>query len=90
MQNVTYSPWTLSQQQDKKNTMDDIKLIFGKRLRKLRKTKGISQETLAFDAGLDRTYISSIERGKRNVSIENIARLAKALEVEIHELFTDK
>lgn len=64
----------------------DVKINFGKRLRKLREAEGVSQEALAHDAGLDRTYVSSIERGKRNVSLENIARLAKALGIPISEL----
>jgi transcriptional regulator with XRE-family HTH domain len=67
----------------------EIKSKFGQRLRALRKRIGASQETLAEKAGLDRTYISSIERGKRNVSLENIARLSTALKVEIKDLFTN-
>ena len=68
--------------------MTDIKLKFGKRLRKLREAKGISQEALAHEAGLDRTYVSSVERGKRNVSLKNIERLAKALAVDITDFFS--
>ena len=67
--------------------MPDVKISFGKRLRKLREAKGVSQEALAHDAGLDRTYVSSIERGKRNVSLENIARLSRALGIPMSELF---
>jgi transcriptional regulator with XRE-family HTH domain len=67
----------------------EIKCKFGQRLRALRERMGVSQETLAEKAGLDRTYISSIERGKRNVSLENIARLSTALKVEIKDLFTN-
>jgi transcriptional regulator with XRE-family HTH domain len=67
----------------------EIKSKFGQRLRALRERMGVSQETLAEKAGLDRTYISSIERGKRNVSLENIARLSTALKVEIKDLFTN-
>jgi transcriptional regulator with XRE-family HTH domain len=69
--------------------MPDIKATFGKRLRELRKTKGISQEALAHDAGLDRTYVSSVERGERNISLENIERLALALGVKIKDFFED-
>jgi len=69
--------------------MSDIKLAFGKRLRELREDKGMSQETLAHEAGLDRTYISGVERGKRNISLENIERLALALGVEIKDFFGD-
>jgi len=68
----------------------DIKSTFGKRVRKLRNRLGISQEALAHDAGLDRTYVSSVERGRRNLSLESIERLAKALRVEVRDLFTAK
>jgi transcriptional regulator with XRE-family HTH domain len=60
---------------------------FGKRIRDLRKAQGLSQEELADIANLHRTYIGSIERGEQNVSIDNIARLAKALKVKISTLF---
>jgi len=57
----------------------DPKRIFGDNLKALRTAAGISQEELATRAGLHRTYISSIERGQRNVTIENIFALARAL-----------
>lgn len=69
--------------------MSDIKMTFGKRLRELRETKGMSQELLAYEAGLDRTYVSSVERGKRNISLENIERLAIALGVKVRDFFGD-
>ena len=62
-------------------------LSFGQNLRRLRIERGLSQEELAFRCGLHRTYISSSERGLRNVSLVNIDRLARALDVEICELF---
>ena len=67
----------------------DIKVKFGKQLRHIRIQKGLSQEKLANLAELDRTYIPSIEKGERNISIETIAKLAKALEVEISFFFKD-
>ena len=67
--------------------MPDIQITFGNRIRELRQAKGISQEELAEKAGLDRTYISSVERGKRNISLLNIERLAKALGVKPRQLF---
>lgn len=68
--------------------MDEALLLknFGDRVRALRLELGVSQEKLAFDCGLDRTYISGIERGKRNVSLVNIHRVAEALGVSASDL----
>ncbi len=60
----------------------DVKVLFGERVREFRLRLGISQEELADRAQLDRTYVSSLERGHRNVALENICRLAVALEVD--------
>jgi len=59
----------------------------GKRLRELRKAAGLSQEELGFKAGIHRTYIGSVERGEQNVSVDNIHKLAKALNVSVSKLF---
>ena len=66
----------------------NIKLRFGQRLRELRQARGLSQEELAFRSGLHRTYVSSAERGARNVALVNLEKLAKALDVDICELFS--
>lgn len=66
----------------------DIKLSVGKRVKELRSKLGISQEEFADLAGLDRTYITSVECGKRNISIVNIEKLARALKVSLAEFFT--
>jgi len=68
----------------------DIKKKFGKQLRKLRLEKGLSQEALALKADLDRTYIPSIEKGERNVSITVVEKIAKALDVKIATLFNEQ
>lgn len=60
--------------------------ILAKNLRSIRQGKGLSQEALADLAGLHRTYIGSVERGERNISIDNIERLAKALACEVTDL----
>jgi len=60
---------------------------YGDRLRKLRQAKGISQEAFADRCGLDRTYISGIERGRRNLSLVNIEVVAKALGISIAKFF---
>lgn len=67
----------------------DIRKKFGKRIKVLRLQKNItSQMALANKSGLDRTYVGGIERGERNVALDNIAKLAKALGVEIADLFS--
>jgi transcriptional regulator with XRE-family HTH domain len=60
----------------------DPKKKFGERIRYLRKQAGLSQEELADAGGLHRTYIGSIERGERNISLINIVQLARALRVK--------
>lgn len=65
---------------------NDPKTLFGERLRELRKQVGISQEELAHRAGLDRTYVSSCERGRRNLTLECIVKFAAALGVKPSEL----
>lgn len=64
----------------------ELQQRFGKRVRALRERAGISQEQLALDAELDRTYISKIERGLGNPSLLAIAQLAATLKVDIRDL----
>ena len=64
-----------------------IFIRYGQIVRELRLSKNISQETLADLCGLHRTYISDVELGKRNVSLENIEKIAKALGVSLKKLF---
>ena len=68
--------------------MDIIK-VFSSNLRKYRTSLGISQEAFAEKAGLHRTYISAIERGKRSISLDNIQKISDALGVESYLLFLD-
>ena len=65
----------------------NIKESLGKRIKILRNEIGISQEELADRAEIDRTYITSVECGKRNISIVNIEKIAKALGVTLSKLF---
>lgn len=67
--------------------MIDIKRRFGQKVRRARKVQNLSQEELAFRAGLHRTYISDIERGHRNVSLENIEKIAAALKISTKNIF---
>lgn len=64
-----------------------IQQELGKRIRELRKAKGFSQESFARKSGIDRTYIASVEAGKRNISIDNIKKIADALNVTLNDLF---
>lgn len=64
----------------------DILERFGKRVRDLRKARGLSQEALAEKCRIDRTYLSGIERGRRNVALRNIDAIAQSLSVSISEL----
>lgn len=72
--------------------MDEALLLsnFGNCVRNARLALGLSQEKLALDCGLDRTYISSVERGKRNVSLINIHKLAESLGISPTELLLTK
>ena len=68
------------------NEKQDIKIRFGSAVRQSRLGKGLTQEELAFRAGLHRTYIADIERGVRNTSIVNIEKIAAALDISISDL----
>ena len=64
-----------------------IKQIFRARVRALRTEKGWSQEDFAFECGLHRTYIGAVERGERNILLENIKKIANTFRIDIAELF---
>jgi len=67
--------------------MSNINKEVGLNIRKLREDKGLSQEKLAALADLHRTYIGQIERGEKNLGLRNLEKIAKALHVNIKELF---
>ena len=64
--------------------------VLAKNMRRLRAARGISQEALAHECGINRTYLSSVERSERNISIDNIARIAKGLEIEPWRLLREE
>ena len=66
-----------------------VKSRFGNTLRQLRDERGYSQEEVAERAGLHRNYVGGVERGERNVALENIVKLAKALSIPPRDLFVD-
>lgn len=66
---------------------NDIRYRFGQQIKKLRKRKGLSQEAFADVCNIHRTYAGDIERGERNISLINIEKIAKGLNVSLAELF---
>lgn len=68
----------------------DIKKKIGDRIKELIELKKTSQEKLAAEAGLDRTYVNSVANGRRNISIVNIEKIVKALDSSLKEFFTSE
>lgn len=68
-------------------TQLDAKMRVGLRIKELRNALGYSQETLAYSIEMSRTYLAEVEIGKRNISIENIDRIAQGLGVSLKEFF---
>lgn len=66
---------------------EDPRVLFGRRLAEVRKLKGWSQEKLALESGMARSYLGGVERGQRNVALLNICKLAQTLEVPVGLLF---
>lgn len=67
----------------------NLQMIFGETIKKIRLNIGLSQETLSFEADIDRTYISDIEKGERNVSIQVAYKLASALQISFSDLIKE-
>jgi transcriptional regulator with XRE-family HTH domain len=61
-------------------------LALGEAIREFRKKKGLSQEALGLEAGLDRTYVSSVERGHRNISFDNLVKIAETIDARPSQL----
>jgi transcriptional regulator with XRE-family HTH domain len=65
----------------------DVKVLIGLRIKEIRTKQNLSQEDLALITGIDRTYMNSVERGKRNVSIINLEKIASGLNQSLYEFF---
>ena len=65
----------------------EVQSKIGNRIKELRQIKGISQKNLAYDSDLDRSYIASVESGKRNIAIKNIEKIAVALDISLKSFF---
>jgi len=68
----------------------EIKTTIGFRIKELRQAKGLSQEALAFKAGIDRTYMTGVENGKRNISVQILNKILIALDISFKEFFNYK
>ena len=73
--------WLVCGDQQLEVLVEDPRILFGRRVRRLRNRLGWSQEQLALESGLDRTYVGGVERGERNIALLNIIRLANALRI---------
>jgi len=69
--------------------MDDIRVRFGKAVRRLRTDRGISQEQFAAEAKLARSYMGQVERGEVNISLDNIQKIAAAFGLDVGQLFAE-
>lgn len=67
----------------------EIKAKIGIRIKELREIKNLSQKDLSYSSDLDRSYIASVENGKRNISIVNIEKIAKALDITLKDFFNN-
>ena len=68
----------------------DIKLKIGQRIKELRKALNLSQEALALKSEVDRTYVTDVENGRRNISVEILEKIIVALEISIKDFFDCK
>ncbi|WP_052090610.1 helix-turn-helix transcriptional regulator [Desulfosporosinus sp. HMP52] len=68
----------------------DIKIAVGQRIKELRIIRNITQEQLAYISELDRTYINSVENGRRNISIINLEKISKGLRIHLKDFFDAK
>ena len=66
--------------------VDNNLYILGTRIKRMRQERGLSQEELAFEAGLDRSYVGGIERGERNITFRSLALIATALKTDVGTL----
>lgn len=69
------------------DVITDIKKAFGLRMKELRSQRSISQDAFAYSIGMARSYFAAVETGKRNISLENIARIAEGFGIGVDELF---
>jgi transcriptional regulator with XRE-family HTH domain len=74
----------------KSNTKLNARQVLAENLKRLREARGMTQEDLALESGISRTYLSDVELGKRNIGIDNLERLAQALRVKVADLLIEE
>lgn len=82
--------WAMNAAQNKEITIEQVRSDLARNVKALRQSKGLAQERLALEAGIDRTMLSKIEREVTNPSLETLLKLANYLDVNISELLTNK
>ena len=68
----------------------DMKVAIGERIAKLRKAKNLSQQQFSYDAEIERSYLTHVEKGRKNISIETLLRITKALDISLKDFFDSK
>lgn len=68
----------------------DIKLAIGERIAQLRKAKNLSQQRFSYEAEIERSYLTHVEKGRKNISIDTLVKITSALEVSLKDFFDSK
>jgi len=68
----------------------DMKVAIGERIAKLRKAKNLSQQQFSYDAEIERSYLTHVEKGRKNISVETLLKITKALNISLKDFFDSK
>ena len=68
----------------------DMKVAIGERIAKLRKAKNLSQQQFSYDAEIERSYLTHVEKGRKNISVETLLKITKALDISLKDFFDSK
>ena len=68
----------------------DMKVAIGERIAELRKAKNLSQQQFSYDAEIERSYLTHVEKGRKNISVETLLKITKALDISLKDFFNSK
>jgi transcriptional regulator with XRE-family HTH domain len=68
----------------------DMQVAIGERIAKLRKAKNLSQQQFSYDAEIERSYLTHVEKGRKNISVETLLKITKALDISLKDFFDSK